>query len=454
MTSSKKKRVNDEMNMETSNNKKQKKNKDIFEFDQENPAIRINNLLHKYDTNTVIKWCIMDHTIKLGRECDINSKDPIDALRRNKTTSMSCLPDELKRDQDVVLECLKIFNNDWNFSDSLFKSPYFVNSFIDIGGNDMSWFLLTPYGDNADMCLKVLSKDGMMLKHLKYHSSKPHVIAAVKQNGMALLFADRNLRDDVEIINEATKQNPRAVRYIYSDDIMPVSFYMDLIKKDGLIIKYVPPYVKAMFSIRLESVSQNGMASEFMGVSNTERDIAIAAVENNPMALKHLVNFEDDKEVVMIAINNNSDAAEFMSEKLKKDMKMIEHCLRIDGESIKYFYEVASNDKRLVEIGIENNSKTMYYARMNLRRDKQWILKLIQYHPDMFQYICEGLYDDEDFIINALKLNKNIITFIKKYYVDNGRTPKNKTLELSLTGKTNIILEDVTLSKDIQFCWK
>jgi len=103
------------------------------------------------------------------------------------------------------------------------------------------------------------------------NSNKKDVLAAVKQDGMALQYASETLKNDSEVVLAAVKQNGSALYYA-----------SDILKKDSEVV--------------LAAVAQNGSALYYAS------DI-----------------LKKDREVVLAAVALDGTALDFASETLKKD---------------------------------------------------------------------------------------------------------------------------------------
>jgi len=151
------------------------------------------------------------------------------------------------------------------------------------------------------------------------------VLAAVTQNGLALVYAHRDLRADPEIVLAAVKQNGLALDYASED-----------LKADPAIVR--------------TAVTQNGLALVYAS-EDLKADPAIVrtAVTQNGLALRHASeDLKSDPAIVRTAVTQDGDALDYASEDLKSDPAIVRTAVTQNAMSLVYASEDLKSDPAIV----------------------------------------------------------------------------------------------------------
>jgi hypothetical protein len=180
------------------------------------------------------------------------------------------------------------------------------------------------------------------------------------------------------------------------------------VNDNGLLLKYASKRLKNNFRIVFAAVMNNGHSLEYSSKRlQNNKEIVIAAIqsskpknidyEDNNMALKFASSkLRDDEEIIMIAIKNNAYSLYYTSERILDKKNII-------LTAVKNRYD--DNDEGfLLDIIPEK-----------LRSDRGFIFELFSItglHSDMYHndFICYKLSNDKDFILEAVKINPEILT--------------------------------------------
>ena len=182
------------------------------------------------------------------------------------------LPEEFKKDKDVVLAAIKQ------------------------GGSNLQY---------ADESLK---KD------------KEIVLEAVKQEGYALEYAGESLKKDREIVLEAVKQYANALEY--ADDSLKKDrdVVLEAVKQNGVAFEYADESLKQDKEIILIAIKDYGAALEYADDSlKKDKEIVLIAVKQDGNALQYADDsLKKDKEIVREAVKRSNEAIQYIDESLKE----------------------------------------------------------------------------------------------------------------------------------------
>jgi len=165
---------------------------------------------------------------------------------------------------------------------------------------------------NADLARRLLRKRSV-------------VLAAVKQEGLALEFADERLKSDRDIVLAAVTQNGEACHHADSS-----------LQSDRDVV--------------LAAVSRCGEALAWAADSlKRDRDVVLAAVANTGNALKYADrSFRSDRDVVLAAVAQEGRALRIADDSLKHDRQIVLVAVAQDGGALEYADESLNCDRDIV----------------------------------------------------------------------------------------------------------
>lgn len=215
------------------------------------------------------------------------------------------IPDKFKNDNDIILEATK--NDFYN----LIYAPFELrndNAFLlkvikncqNISFDDMEVVF------NYDLLVQLSEEEGVDLERILETTSMPNhmvnidnmdiMMELVKKDGLALVFANSELKQSHDLCFAAVKNNPLALKFAF------------IFQNDPEIV--------------FDVVSSNGLA--LAGASDQlrdDRDIVLAAVKNDGMALKYASRrLQKDKEIALKAVENNIGVLQFFTVKFRKSL--------------------------------------------------------------------------------------------------------------------------------------
>ena len=223
-----------------------------------------------------------------------------------------------------------------------------------------------------------LQKDGMALQHVS--KSYENVLAAVKQNGLALQFVPDSMKD--KCMTHALHQNIAAFEYVsprFKDDKVFVS---DVLAQDGDLLEFVSDRLKDDEDVVRIATKRNGYPLQYASdrlrsdkelVAQCGLEYATDAVKDDKdFVLQHPTMLEfaserlkDDKEVVMAAVSTLGKLVYFASERLRSDPDVTDAAIAQDPTSVHFIRPLPYKKKltRRFSRGYSNqgNSSTCGY---------------------------------------------------------------------------------------------
>ena len=90
------------------------------------------------------------------------------------------------------------------------------------------------------------------------HDNKRVVMAAVQQNGKALMFASRRLTSDGEVVRAAVAQNGKAFYFASAELRCDKDFVLETVRTNGLALKWASWWLRRDRDVVLEAVRSKG----------------------------------------------------------------------------------------------------------------------------------------------------------------------------------------------------
>ena len=170
-------------------------------------------------------------------------------------------------------------------------------------------------------------------------SNKDEVLYQASQNGYtSLRKASKELKKDMDIIKAAILNNSSAFTKIDAE-FLPIlkqnkPFFLDVLKKNGLILEYASNELKGDIDIVSTAISQNGMALKHASDElQNNKDIVLNAVKQSGMVLEYAPLLQNDKDIVLQAVKQNGFAIQFASDDLKENKEIVIEALKQDSRS-------------------------------------------------------------------------------------------------------------------------
>ena len=93
--------------------------------------------------------------------------------------------------------------------------------------------------------MKEVTQDGLYLYHaVPFRRDREVVLSSVRQNGLALHFADRSMLEDHEVVMQAVRQTHFALQYVGRELKEDLTFMRSAVQANGLCLQHASPDLK------------------------------------------------------------------------------------------------------------------------------------------------------------------------------------------------------------------
>jgi hypothetical protein len=171
--------------------------------------------------------------------------------------------------------------------------------------------------------------------------------------------------------------------------------FLDIVQKNGMNLQYV----EKDKDIVLAAVHQNGMALQFAGEWNDDIEVVLAACDNTPEAFRFAsVRLKDDKELVLHVTKYIAFPLAFASLRLRDDPDVVLSTMGKLFSSLDYASDALKDNKLFILKCVQINGRYLKYASPHMRADKEVVLAAISSQADAFMYASNDLRSDPELI--------------------------------------------------------
>ena len=185
---------------------------------------------------------------------------------------------------------------------------------------------------------------------------------------------------------------------------------IEIVKKNGLALQTVEH--KEDRDVVLAAVKQNGMALDFAGIWKDDEEIVSSAVQKNGMALQFASErLKNTKEVTTLAVNSNPYAFEFASDELKDDEPYVREFSKLIAVVLYYASERLRSDEDLIFESLSVFYGSLAYATEALTNNKAFMLRCVQKNGRHLMFASDELKDDKELVSMAVNNRGDAIQF-------------------------------------------
>lgn len=161
--------------------------------------------------------------------------------------------------------------------------------------------------------------------------------------------------------------------------------------------------------------------------SDLDKTIILDMVKRNPLSLKNLSAYQDDKEVVMQAVSVHPHTFQYASERLRNDKEIALRAVSSSYEMLRFLGDDLKEDADVFFVAINNNYHSYRYLPESLKDNKEIMSVVVSQIGEYLKDASPRLRDDEQLVLNAIKNSpsafayassrlKNDLRFILKFF--------------------------------------
>jgi hypothetical protein len=236
---------------------------------------------------------------------------------------------------------------------------------------------------------------------------------AVTQNGIALQFASRRLRENRNIVLAAVSSNGYAFAWAGIQDLQ-IALIAIRDQNCGLMLQYATRELQdneelVLAAVRsvpaaFEYASERLHRSEFFTDSlvrahSDDRDVVYAVVRWRGYALQWASErFRDDPNIVGLAVSNNGNALALASPRLRDDEFIVRTAIRDNAYALQYASPRCQDNHDIVWQAIEGEPYALTFASDRLRGDQVMVQRVVRRDPSMLRVAADTLRGNVGFV--------------------------------------------------------
>lgn len=274
----------------------------------------------------------------------------------------------------------KFFINETNKLDVMSKIVTFNEKIKKLGNN----YLLNL---NFSESMQLVSKNGLFLKFIpQFKSNRDVVLASVKNCGLALKYAHKNLQNNKKVVLEAVKNNGYSLKYA-SNKIKNNKFIVsEAIGNHGIAFKFASYQLKNNIEIIFKSIEKFPYSIKYIPdkllknkdfiyqsidhIKITDYDFPLyqykyffkyndflkKIIDNYHLNFEYLPSkFLNQKEIALYATEKYRDCLSCFNSKLQNDKDVVLNALNKDIYSISYVGESIKDDIDILQLILDSN---------------------------------------------------------------------------------------------------
>jgi hypothetical protein len=338
---------------------------------------------------------------------------------------------DLKKDKELVLKAIKIDERVLEFADESLKKDKEVVLMAVYNDPRTLKFADKSLQDDRAFILEILDKKYSWNKS-RYISERRRQRGISIDEGYILLYLNKNLKRDKEIILKAVKGNALEIIDVDQDLLDDDVFVKEILTQNGSAFEFLNKKQRGNENLALSAVLKTPDAIQF--VTNklwNNRDFVLKAVKQNASTLVYIKeSYRKDREIVLAAVNNPEivnttryeskakredkeigrtvplrgkptyiyyvSAFEFIDQSLRNDREIVTIAVKKKGNLLKFASESMKKDKEVVLAAIKNSVSALEYADLSLRKDKDFMIEAIHISREAFKYIDASISGDEE----------------------------------------------------------
>lgn len=209
----------------------------------------------------------------------------------------------------------------------------------------------------------------------KLSNGREAVLAAIKQNGVALQNTTDEFKNDKEIVLAAVADYGCALQFASKELKEDRTVVLAAVSRIGEALQWASYEFRKDKEIVFAATKSDGWAFRFASKTlKNDKTFVLAILHQNPGAFRYVgVELKKDREVVLAAVTRNGRAIHYASRELKDDRAVVLAAVSQDGLALQFSGPNFMDDKAIVLTAILQNGKALQFASVKLQADQEFI---------------------------------------------------------------------------------
>ena len=235
------------------------------------------------------------------------------------------------------------------------------------------------------------------------------VLAAVRQNGLALKYASANLQGNYDHVLAAVRQNGLALKYASANLQGNQDIVLAAVQKNGLALEFASPELQGNQDIVLTAVQQNDDALKFaLDCLQLNHKFILAAVKSSPTVLikvkakleKSFDRLLDDMPFVLSLLDENPACFQFLPRHFRVNPDVVRTAVMKDVTNWEFVINSVFLEKDFM-IELLRKKGGLIYTSPIVASDKEMVLAAIYHNRDEYNCLSIELQSDPEIKLAA-----------------------------------------------------
>lgn len=234
------------------------------------------------------------------------------------------------------------------------------------------------------------------------------VLAAVKRDGRALMYASDELRDDRCVVRAAVEMSPIALSYASEKLRHDSEFMMDVIEANPHAFAFAPDALRDDRTFVFNALARTHSSIVLMCASDRlrcDRDMVMHVIDSlcdEDVIMALMETWWDDLEVLLVAVYTFPGLLKYAPERVRHDRDTVLAAVRVEGCALSGVPDEFRDDREIVLAAVSNFGGALEYASETLRADREIVLAAVENGGDPLRYVPDHLLDDRTFILQVV----------------------------------------------------
>ena len=289
----------------------------------------------------------------------------------NDPLSLRYASEELKADADVATAAVSCDGLALSCAHEYIQDNYLVALRAVTRDPDAFQFVSEELRYNLSIVMAAINADGMLLCKVPCNmKSLEVVLAAVGNNGRALLYAPDEFKGNKHVVSAAVRNRGSALLYATEDlkrdkQIVLLALMPDDNKyhDNDPIIDVIPWDMRKDKEIALAAVKRARMLYFLPECTRNDLDVVLAAAAHDIDALDYApIGFCSEKPSVLALVASNGEALRVVDERFSDDIDVVKAAVRNNGMALEWAsYELRNCEEVVIE-AVKNSRLAVQYA--------------------------------------------------------------------------------------------
>jgi len=220
------------------------------------------------------------------------------------------------------------------------------------------------------------------------------VLNGVRQNGMLLEHVPRWC-DDLEIVEEAARQNPKALQFASRNCAK------EILSRDGKMLRFASLAMRQDRELVHAAVLRNPSSICF-----GSREVILSIVAQNPRFMPFIPqSMQEDREFILAVASQNPQILIYVSLELRSDRNFALSLVEKNGMALEFLNSSLCYDQAIVRMAIAQNPRALQFAPMRV------VGAIVEENGLMLQFASTQARNNINIAMRAAIQNPNALQF-------------------------------------------